>query len=193
MLSGAPGTFSSSQRPVHPSSTARRGRFRGSGGGNTTGERSDVRGQESLAFHYSVPPSSSSPSRSVSIMLDSTAVLGSPEVQRVATSKPRPGSGGSRADFRRTPLQGAGTGERRGQLDAREGRAEVSTHGSLVAALVTAFSAPRRVIAPSPLSAASAGATRDRGSRLPPPQVRLFPPRSVPFFPSPLFSPFLLL
>lgn len=84
VLSGGPGTFSNSQRPVHPTSRARRGRFRGSGGGSTTEERSQVKSQKSLqsTSPFRAPPlPSPSPSLSVSIILEPRQLLSSPETQ----------------------------------------------------------------------------------------------------------------
>lgn len=85
MLCGAPGTFSSSQCPVQPTSRAPRGRFKGSGGGSTTGERSQVRGQKSIpaaAPLPSPPIPSPSPSLSVSSILKPRQLPRSPETQR---------------------------------------------------------------------------------------------------------------
>lgn len=84
VLSGAPGTFSSSQRPVHPSSRARRGRSRGSGGSSTMGKRTEVRRQGSFLDYSFVPPALPSPSRSISIILKPPPLPDSPEVERGA-------------------------------------------------------------------------------------------------------------
>lgn len=93
--------------------------------------------------------------------------------------EPRPGTGGNGGYFRYTPLRGRGQLLLTGCLKAVEGRAEVTAPRD---ALVTVFSAPCYVIAVSRLSAAGAGAARNRGPRLPPPQVRPSPSHLSPLF-----------
>lgn len=106
VLSGAPGTFRSSQRPVHPSSTGRRGRSRGSGGGSATGGRSEVRGQGPPLRLLLRLTLSLSPSRSVSIISEARQQADRKRSEE-PRSGPRPGTGGSGGDFRHTPLPGA--------------------------------------------------------------------------------------
>lgn len=98
--------------------------------------------------------------------------------------EPRPGTGGNRGNFRYTPLRGRGLMLLTECLKPVEGRAEVTASRD---ALVTGFSAPDYVIALSRLSAAGAGAARNRGHGLPPPQVR-----PSPSHPSPLSSMLLI-
>lgn len=107
MLSGAPGTFSSSQCPVHPSSTGRRGRSKGSGGGSTTEGRSEVKGQgppplntrsfhplpltKSLRLHHLGAQAAAGQTGSATRILGVSPAPKRAEVEATSVTHPRPG------------------------------------------------------------------------------------------------------